>query len=109
MHLHDAATATVAALERGRGIYNIVDDDPARARDWLPVYANAIGAKRPWRIPAWVARLAAGKIAGVATTMRGASNAKAKAELGWQPALPSWREGFATALDGAPQGASTAA
>jgi nucleoside-diphosphate-sugar epimerase len=98
-HLHDAAAATVAALERGSGIYNVVDDEPARARDWLPVYAQAIGAKPPRRVPAWVARLVAGTIAGAANTMRGASNAKAKAELGWQPALPSWRAGFATALD----------
>jgi nucleoside-diphosphate-sugar epimerase len=102
VHLHDAATATVAALERGNGIYNVVDDEPARARDWLPVYAQAIGAKPPRRIPAWVARLVAGKIAGAANTLRGASNAKAKAELGWQPALPTWREGFATALDATP-------
>jgi len=102
VHLHDAASATVAALERGRGIYNVVDDEPARARDWLPVYAQAIGARPPRHIPAWVARLFAGKIAGAANTMRGASNAKAKAELGWQPALPSWRDGFATALDGGP-------
>jgi nucleoside-diphosphate-sugar epimerase len=102
VHLHDAATATVAALERGSGVYNVVDDEPARARDWLPVYAQAIGAKPPRRIPAWVARLFAGKIAGAANAMRGASNAKAKAELGWQPALPSWREGFATALDATP-------
>jgi 2-alkyl-3-oxoalkanoate reductase len=102
VHLHDAAGATVAALERGRGVYNAVDDEPARARDWLPVYAQAIGAKPPRRIPAWVARLFAGKIAGAADTMRGASNAKAKAELGWQPALPSWRQGFATALDATP-------
>ncbi len=105
VHLHDAATATVAALEHGRGIYNIVDDDPAPVREWLPVYAKAIGAKPPWRIPAWMARLAAGSmVARVATEVRGASNAKARAELGWQPALPSWREGFATALDGAPPG-----
>jgi nucleoside-diphosphate-sugar epimerase len=102
VHLHDAATATVAALERGSGSYNVVDDEPARARDWLPVYAQAIGAKPPRRIPAWVARLVAGKIAGAANTLRGASNAKAKAELGWQPALPTWREGFATALDATP-------
>jgi 2-alkyl-3-oxoalkanoate reductase len=102
VHLHDAATATVAALERGSGIYNVVDDEPARARDWLPVYAQAIGAKPPRRIPAWVARLVAGKIAGAANTLRGASNTRAKAELGWQPALPTWREGFATALDATP-------
>ena len=105
IHLHDAASATVAALDRGRGIYNIVDDEPARTRDWLPVFAQAIGAKPPRRIPAWVARLFAGRIAGVAGELRGASNAKAKAELGWQPTLPSWREGFATALDSGPVGA----
>jgi nucleoside-diphosphate-sugar epimerase len=109
IHLHDAASATVAALDRGRGVYNIVDDEPARARDWLPVYAQAIGAKQPRRIPAWLARLLAGRIAGAAGELRGASNAKAKAELGWRPALPSWREGFATALDGAPEGAQTSA
>jgi nucleoside-diphosphate-sugar epimerase len=103
VHLHDAASATVAALKRGRGIYNVVDDDPAPMREWLPVYAKAIGAKAPRRIPAWVARLAAGAmVARTATEIRGASNAKAKAELGWQPALPSWRDGFTTALDGAP-------
>jgi nucleoside-diphosphate-sugar epimerase len=103
IHLHDAATATVAALERGRGIYNVVDDAPARASEWLPVFAQAIGAKPPRRIPAWIARLAAGRISAMANELRGASNAKAKAQLGWQPALPSWREGFATALDGAPE------
>jgi nucleoside-diphosphate-sugar epimerase len=103
MHLHDAAAATVAALEGGHGIYNIVDDDPAPMREWLPVYAKAIGAKPPRRVPAWLARLAAGAmVARMATEVRGASNAKAKAELGWEPAIPSWREGFATALDGAP-------
>jgi nucleoside-diphosphate-sugar epimerase len=105
VHLYDAAAATVAALERGRGIYNVVDDEPAPLREWLPVYAKAIGAKRPRRVPAWLARMVAGgAIARMATTVRGASNAKAKAELGWQPVLPSWREGFATALDSAPAG-----
>ena len=103
VHLRDAASATVAALERGRGIYNIVDDDPAPVREWLPVYAKAIGAKPPRRIPAWLARLAAGAmVARMASEIRGASNAKAKAELGWEPAFPSWREGFTTALDDAP-------
>jgi 2-alkyl-3-oxoalkanoate reductase len=103
VHLRDAAAATVAALDRGRGIYNVVDDDPAPAREWLPVYAQAIGARRPLRIPAWIARLVAGgMIARAATELRGASNAKAKAELGWQPSIPSWRKGFTTALDGAP-------
>jgi nucleoside-diphosphate-sugar epimerase len=104
IHLHDAATATVAALERGSGIYNVVDDEPAALRDWLPLYAQAIGAKPPRRVPAWLARMAAGgSVAGMATQLRGASNAKAKAELGWEPVLASWREGFMTALDGAPQ------
>jgi 2-alkyl-3-oxoalkanoate reductase len=103
VHLHDAATATVAALERGRGIYNIVDDDPAPLHDWLPLYAEAIGAKKPRRVPIWLARLfAGGSVASMATIVRGASNAKAKAQLGWVPVLPSWREGFRTALDGAP-------
>jgi 2-alkyl-3-oxoalkanoate reductase len=100
VHLRDAASATVAALDRGRGIYNIVDDEPALLRDWLPVYAQAIGAKKPRRVPAWLARMVAGgSAAAMATQLRGASNARAKADLGWQPTLPSWREGFATALD----------
>jgi nucleoside-diphosphate-sugar epimerase len=99
VHLYDAAAATVAALERGRGIYNVVDDEPAPAREWLPVYAKAIGAKPPRRIPAWLARLVAGGMAAaMATQIRGASNVRAKAELGWQPALPSWRDGFAAHL-----------
>jgi 2-alkyl-3-oxoalkanoate reductase len=107
VHVHDAATATVAAVERGSGIYNIVDDEPATLRDWLPVYAQAIGAKPPRRVPRWLARLVAGgAVAGMATQLRGASNAKAKAELGWAPALPSWREGFATALDSGLRGLS---
>ena len=107
VHVQDAATATVAAVERGTGIYNIVDDEPAMLRDWLPVYAQAIGAKPPRHVPRWLARLVAGgSIAGMATELRGASNAKAQAELGWEPALPSWREGFATALDSGLRGLS---
>jgi 2-alkyl-3-oxoalkanoate reductase len=107
VHVHDAATATVAAVERGSGIYNIVDDEPAMLRDWLPVYAQAIGAKPPRRVPRWLARMVAGgAVAGMATQLRGASNAKAKSELGWEPALPSWREGFATALDSGVRGLS---
>ena len=100
VHVDDAATATVAAVERGSpGIYNVTDDEPARLRDWLPVFAGAVGAPKPWRVPALVARLAAGKeIATFTTTLRGASNAKAKRELGWQPTHPTWREGFRTAL-----------
>jgi 2-alkyl-3-oxoalkanoate reductase len=107
VHIHDAATATMAALERGApGVYNIVDDDPARARDWLPVLAAAAGAKPPRHIPRWVARLVAGEaIAAMMTEIRGASNAKAKRELGWTPAYPSWREGFAATLRGAARAA----
>jgi nucleoside-diphosphate-sugar epimerase len=97
IHIADAAEATVAALERGsRGIYNIVDDDPAPVSEWLPGLAAAIGAKRPMHAPRFVGRLAAGE-AGVImmTDMRGASNEKAKRELGWAPAHSSWRQGFA--------------
>ena len=101
LHVDDAAAATAAAVERGgAGIYNIVDDDPAPLRDWLPVYAEAIGARKPLRVPRWVARAAAGKFVPIAATeMRGASNHRARSELDWRPALPSWREGFASALD----------
>jgi 2-alkyl-3-oxoalkanoate reductase len=96
IHVEDAAAATVAAVERGApGIYNVVDDEPAPLRDWLPVYAEAIGARRPLRIPVWLARLLAGKaVAAMAATLPGASNARAKRELGWQPRWPSWRTGF---------------
>jgi 2-alkyl-3-oxoalkanoate reductase len=92
----DAAAATVAAIERGApGAYNVVDDEPAPLREWLPVYARALGAKRPLRVPFWLARLAAGgQTARTALELRGASNAKAKEGLGWQPAQPSWRQGF---------------
>jgi 2-alkyl-3-oxoalkanoate reductase len=95
IHVDDAASATVAAVERGApGIYNIVDDEPAAMRDWLPAYAEAIGAKRPLRVPVWVARLAAGKMVGLMSVQPGASNARAKRELGWEPRWRSWREGF---------------
>jgi 2-alkyl-3-oxoalkanoate reductase len=96
IHLDDAAAATVLALERdAAGIYNIVDDDPAPAREWLPVLANALGAKPPRRVPRWLARLVAGEAAVmIGTEARGASNAKAKRELGWTLRYPSWREGF---------------
>jgi len=99
IHVEDAAVATVAALERGSpGIYNVVDDEPARAGEWIPAYAAALGAKRPWRLPAWVGRLAAGGVAVAGmTTQRAASNAKAKRELGWTPEHSSWREGFTAA------------
>jgi nucleoside-diphosphate-sugar epimerase len=98
IHIEDAAEATVAALDHGeRGIYNVVDDDPAPVGDWLPGLAHNIGAPKPWRVPRWIGRLAAGE-AGVVmmTEIRGASNAKAKRELGWAPGHPSWREGFGT-------------
>jgi 2-alkyl-3-oxoalkanoate reductase len=95
VHVDDAASATVAAVERGApGVYNVVDDEPAPQREWLPAYAEAIGAKKPLRVPVWIARLAMGKIATMADVQAGASNAKAKRELGWEPRWPSWREGF---------------
>jgi nucleoside-diphosphate-sugar epimerase len=99
VHLDDAAAATVLAFERGRpGIYNVVDDEPAPVREWLPALAAAIDAKPPRRVPRWLARFLAGR-AGVAlmTEIRGASNAKAKRELGWTLRHPSWRTGFADA------------
>jgi nucleoside-diphosphate-sugar epimerase len=96
VHIEDAAEATVAAVERGnRGIYNIDDDEPAAVAEWLPALADALGAKPPQRVPRWLGRLFAGE-AGVVmmTEVRGASNAKAKRELGWRPSRRSWREGF---------------
>jgi len=100
IHTDDAASATVAAVDRGApGIYNVVDDEPATEREWLPVYAAALGAKPPLKVPTWVARMVAGRFAVImATELRGASNAKAKRELGWEPRYPSWRTGFSEAL-----------
>ncbi|HJR91465.1 MAG TPA: NAD(P)-dependent oxidoreductase [Acidimicrobiia bacterium] len=97
IHIADAAEATVAAIERGqRGVYNIVDDEPARVDEWLPALAEMLGAKKPLRVPRFVGRLFAGETGVVMTTeLRGASNAKAKRELGWSPAHSSWRQGFA--------------
>jgi nucleoside-diphosphate-sugar epimerase len=100
VHIDDAAAATAAAVDHGQpGIYNIVDDDPAPVREWLPVLARALNAKPPRRVPRWLGRLLAGE---TATTMmteaRGASNEKAKRELGWQLQYPSWRQGFAHGL-----------
>ncbi len=98
VQVEDAAAATVAAVGGGAapGIYNVVDDEPAPYREWLPVFAEAVGAKRPLRVPVWLARLVAGRAAATMTVeLRGASNAKAKRELGWQPRYASWREGFA--------------
>jgi nucleoside-diphosphate-sugar epimerase len=99
IHIADAAEATVAAVERGRrGVYNVVDDEPAPVADWLPELAHLIGAKAPMRVPRLVGRVFAGEAGLVMMTeLRGASNEKAKRELGWRPAHPSWREGFAAA------------
>jgi 2-alkyl-3-oxoalkanoate reductase len=99
VHLDDAASATVLALERGEpGVYNVVDDDPAPVREWLPALASSIGAKPPRKVPRWVARLVAGEVSVVLMTeIRGASNAKAKRELGWTLRYPSWRQGFPAA------------
>ncbi|HUZ28878.1 MAG TPA: NAD(P)-dependent oxidoreductase [Solirubrobacteraceae bacterium] len=96
VHVDDAAEATVAALERGEpGVYNVVDDEPAPVSDWVPVFAESVGAKRPFRVPAWLARLIAGRVAVAGmTAQRGASNAKAKSELGWAPTHATWRDGF---------------
>lgn len=99
IHIADAAEATVAAIEHGsRGVYNVVDDDPAPVAEWLPALAAELGAKKPRRVPRFIGRLFAGE-AGVVmmTDARGASNAKAKRELAWRPAHPSWRQGFAAA------------
>ena len=99
IHLDDAAAATVLALDHdGPGVYNIVDDEPAAVREWLPVLAEVLGAKPPRHFPRWLARLFAGEAAVMmGTESRGASNAKAKRELGWEPRYPSWREGFRAA------------
>lgn len=97
IHIEDAAEATVVAVEHGeRGIYNVVDDDPAPVAQWLPVLAQRLGAPRPWRVPRLVGRVAGGEATAVMMTeVRGASNAKAKRELGWRPRYASWRQGFA--------------
>jgi 2-alkyl-3-oxoalkanoate reductase len=96
VHLDDAASATVLALEHeGPAIYNIVDDEPAPVREWLPVLAQALGAKPPRHLPVWLARIVAGEAdVQLGTEARGASNAKAKRELGWRLHHPSWRQGF---------------
>jgi nucleoside-diphosphate-sugar epimerase len=104
IHLDDAASATVAALERGgRGVYNIVDDEPAPTAEWLPYLADAVGAKPPMRVPVWLARLMAGAVpVRWMTEGRGDSNAKAKRELGWTPTWRSWRDGFRDGLSAEP-------
>ena len=99
IHIADAAEATVAAVERGtRGVYNVVDDEPAPVAEWLPALAAELGAKKPMRVPRFIGRLFAGEYGVVMMTeMRGASNEKAKRELAWRPAHPSWRQGFLVA------------
>jgi nucleoside-diphosphate-sugar epimerase len=95
IHVSDGAEATVAALARGKpGIYNIVDDEPAMSREWIRGYAAAVGAPKPMRVPAWLGRLAAGAVAEMMLSQRGASNAKARRDLGWVPKHSTWREGF---------------
>jgi nucleoside-diphosphate-sugar epimerase len=100
IHVDDAAQATVAALDRGSpGVYNVVDDDPAPMRDWLPEYAAAVGARPPRKVPRLLARVAAGRLGVYMTTgLQGATNEKIKRELGWSPRWASWREGFREAL-----------
>ncbi|WP_405483897.1 NAD-dependent epimerase/dehydratase family protein [Streptomyces sp. NBC_00009] len=100
VHLDDAASATVLAVEqKATGVFNIVDDEPAPAREWLPYLARCAGAKPPLRVPKWPARLLAGEVAvRMMTEGRGFSNAKAKRELGWEPRYPSWRQGFREGL-----------
>ena len=102
IHVDDAADATVAAVTRGApGVYNITDDEPAPMREWVPVYAAAAGAKPPRRVPVWLARWwRASRWRRSRLELRGASNEKAKRELGWQPAHPSWRTGFAESMGG---------
>ena len=97
VRIDDAASATVAAIENGkRGIYNVVDDSPEPVSEWLPGIAEALGAKPPRHVPRWLGRLLAGEVVAVMMTeIRGASNEKAKRELGWSPKYPSWREGLA--------------
>ncbi len=101
LHVDDAAAATALAVEKGApGLYNVVDDEPAPVREWLPALAGMVGAKPPWRIPRWLARIAAGEhMVAMMTENRAGSNVKARRELGWTPAHPSWRQGFAEVLD----------
>jgi nucleoside-diphosphate-sugar epimerase len=102
VHVDDAAAATVAAVEHGEpGVYNVADDEPAEARDWVQELAAIVGAKPPRNVPAWLGRLAAGEaVVSMFTAIRGASNAKAKRELGWRPGFTTWRDGFRVELTG---------
>jgi nucleoside-diphosphate-sugar epimerase len=100
LHVEDAAAATAIAVEGGApGVYNVVDDEPAPVREWLPMLAAVIAAKPPWHVPSWVARVFVGAhIVAMMTQARAGSNAKAKRLLTWEPKHPSWRQGFADAL-----------
>ena len=100
IHIEDAASATVEAVEHGtRGVYNVVDDEPAPVSEWLPELAKAVGAKPPRHVPLWLARLAGGEVVStMMSDLRGSSNKKAKSELGWKLRYPSWRDGFAKGL-----------
>jgi 2-alkyl-3-oxoalkanoate reductase len=103
IHMDDAATATIAAIASAPGVYNIVDDEPAPVAEWLPDLARAIEAKSPRRVPVWLGRLAIGEVGvSMMTHIRGASNAKAKREIGWTPIYKSWRDGFRTGLGDVP-------
>jgi len=96
VHIDDAAAATVLAVESSAcGVFNIVDNEPAPVSEWLPYLAESIGARRPHRVPVWLARLAGGEVAvSLLTQIRGSSNAKAVRELGWEPSHTTWRDGF---------------
>jgi nucleoside-diphosphate-sugar epimerase len=100
VHMDDVVDTTILALDRGDpGVYNLADDDPAPVREWLPAYAEALGAPRPRRVPAWLARLKVGRfVVAQATGMRGASNERAKRSFDWKPRYPSWRDGFRAEL-----------
>ncbi|HEX7977618.1 MAG TPA: NAD(P)-dependent oxidoreductase [Gemmatimonadaceae bacterium] len=106
IHVDDAASATVAALEQGEpGVYNVVDDEPVRAAEWIPGLAELVGAKKPMHVPVWLGRLLAGDVVvRMMTDARGASNEKAKWVLDWHPRWPTWREGFPHALGGSSTG-----